>query len=573
MIQILFNINHNEDNLKINEIIMEYQEVISKQNNKFNFSVSNTPFELLYNFIKNILEPPLLQLKNQYDNIENRILEIMSDAINNFPDYTDLLKKKLKIDETFEYIYSLYDIIKDLLLKYGDDLDIDTNSYINKLIHYTYINGLYTYERQCNQSYCSINVDYNTSRRNLEEIKYKRYRKLSSKEYRKYDNLKINKNIDSTEIIYNEKMGSLSKDDIIKFLKETKNIINQLNKTLQTNFDNKINSKMQAYIYNINGTYLMKLKSTIRMAALKLSSILTKSACSKVESDLLKHYYKIENYINNITKYLINDTYLLLNTIKNVSDYFQEINDYTYDKILGFYDIFITLIENKYSHISEKEIKEYNKYIEQFMRRRIEEKKEEEDDEYETNEIDLKYFELFNKKFKNIQVENYKLTEKIIIGVIYPTKLEISGGLVDLIGMVKSLFKDNNKNENDKEEESNWSLSYGITLTLKNFKFDKSKLDIYYNYCYSLFSFEYPIIIYLVSFPYLQFRIIPSIDINSCLGEGFGLDFEKKNYEFYRDISIGAEASVSLEIGLYYPPFDSSFQMGFSIGIKGILGS
>ena len=69
------------------------------------------------------------------------------------------------------------------------------------------------------------------------------------------------------------------------------------------------------------------------MAALKLSSFLTKSTCSKVESDMLKHYYKIENYVNNITKYLVNDTYLLLNTIKNSSDYFQEINDYTYDKM------------------------------------------------------------------------------------------------------------------------------------------------------------------------------------------------------------------------------------------------
>lgn len=98
-------------------------------------------------------------------------------------------------------------------------MDIDTNSYINKLIHYTYINGLYTYNRQCNQSYCSINFNYSTSRRNLEEINYKnKNRKLSSNEYRKYDNLKINKNIDSTDIIYNDKMGSLSKDDIIKFL-------------------------------------------------------------------------------------------------------------------------------------------------------------------------------------------------------------------------------------------------------------------------------------------------------------------------------------------------------------------
>ena len=39
------------------------------------------------------------------------------------------------------------------------------------------------------------------------------------------------------------------------------------------------------------------------------------------------------------------------------------------------------------------------------------------------------------------------------------------------------------------------------------------------------------------------------------------------------DCYLNAIASVSLEVGIYYPPFPAGFEISFSIGIKGILGS
>ena len=113
----------------------------------------------------------------------------------------------------------------------------------------------------------------------------------------------------------------------------------------------------------------------------------------------------------------------------------------------------------------------------------------------------------------------------------------------------------------------------GIGLTLKNFNFKKSTLDLGINGCYALFSFQYPIIIYLVPFPYLQIRIIPSVNLNACFQIGFQFNFEKKNYLFYIDISLQSEASASVELGLYFPPFSVGFKISFSIGLKGILGS
>jgi len=90
--QILSTINKNEDNLNINKIIMSYQEVLINQNNKFVFKVGNEPFDLLNDFIKNILEPPLIKIKNQYNIIENKILATISDSLNNYPDYIQFLK-------------------------------------------------------------------------------------------------------------------------------------------------------------------------------------------------------------------------------------------------------------------------------------------------------------------------------------------------------------------------------------------------------------------------------------------------------------------------------------------------
>ena len=155
---ILLNININQDNLKINKIIMNYQDILYNQNNKFYFRINNDPFDLIYNFIDNELKPPLTKLKEQYNLIENEILESVSDSVNNFPDYIPIFKEMLNIDNIFNYINDLYSIISDLLLQYGDELDLDTTNYINKLIHYTYINGLYTYDEPCVYSFCKVDI-------------------------------------------------------------------------------------------------------------------------------------------------------------------------------------------------------------------------------------------------------------------------------------------------------------------------------------------------------------------------------------------------------------------------------
>ena len=580
IIEILAKINKNEDNYNINKIIMNYQEILLNQNNKFIFRVSNEPFDLLNNFIKNILEPPLIRIKNQYNLIENEILGTISDSVENFPDYISIIKNMLYINEIFNHIASLYDIIKDLLIKYGDDLDNDINTYINKLIHFTYINGLYTYDKPCNYSFCKINMDNDKTIRNLEEnnFKYFKIRKLSESGNRRYENLKINKKIYLNGLNYNEEMGALSKDDIIYLLKETRNAINQLNRTFQINFDVKVKTKLKKYLIKINGTHLVKLKKTISISALKFSSFLTKESYKILENKMFKHYYLLENYIFNYSNHLENNTYNLINTIKYSSVYFKNINNYIYDKILGIYEMFIKIIENKYSRISTEEYKRYKSFINKrrLNKRNLDNKNDKDDDDNDEDDVDLDLdsnLETFGELFEAIRIENENIKDKVF-AVAYQFKFSIFGKVI------KDFTKVNGNevkiDDNEEDEEDGFDLNIDITLTLKNFKFPKMEDIINLEKCNSLLELKFIIIIYLPSFPYLQFRINPGIDIEACNQIGYELESEKnKNETFYLvlDFSLKAIASVNLEIGLYYPPFPTGFEMSLAIGMQGILGS
>ena len=567
--EILSTIDQSDDNLNIFKIIMNYQELLSNQNNKFNFKISNSPFEIINNFISNILEPPLLEIKNRYDIIEKTILDEMADSINNFPDYITILEGMLQINNIFNYIESIYDIIKDLLINYGNEFDIDSTSYINKLIHFTYINGLYTYNEPCIYSFCSINTEYNKINRNLEKNNINlSNRKLSTNEYRKYDDLYINNYIKSNGLDYNEEMGSLSKDDVIYTLRDTKNTISQLNLTLQINFDSKLKLKIQKYLNKINGTYLIKLKRTVSISALKFSTFLTKENYEKLESQLFKHYYTIENYIYNLSNYLVNNTYELIETIKKSSDYLQNVNDYSYDKILGIHDLFIKLIENKYTYISSEELKNYNNYLQKKINLKTAKKRNNNDIE-KPNQIDTKILEEFQQKFGKIRNDNNFLCHQVF-NIIYPKKEEI------LDAFKFDFLKKGDKNNGEKQD--NFKIGVPITLSLKDIINNNNKYHPSKEFCKGK-SFQYPIIIYLVSFPYLQLRIIPEFAVSACVEIGYEFETDKLSIKegsaLTLDLYLGAEASVSLEIGLYFPPFSmlNSFQISFAIGIKGMLGS
>ena len=120
---VLYNININEENKNINNIIKDYQIILSNQNNQFTFKVSSIPFDELYLFLKDVLEPQILKIKEDYNLIEEQLLGEIISVTDTFPDFKQIIKEKLEIENSLEFIKSIYEETKDLLLKYQDDLN------------------------------------------------------------------------------------------------------------------------------------------------------------------------------------------------------------------------------------------------------------------------------------------------------------------------------------------------------------------------------------------------------------------------------------------------------------------
>ena len=554
MNDILSYIEINEENMNINSIINNYKIILSNQNNQFIFKVSNSPFEYLYSFIKDVLEPPILEIKEEYNIIENKILQKIVIITNNFPDFSEIIKAKLI--EKIHY----------LLLKYENDLNNDYDSYINKLIHYTYINGLETFDEPCHYSFCSINISQNKTQFNkINIIKNKRTKYVLTKNKNTYNIKKIdtklnhekaykkfNKYIKNMRLLsemksnYDETMGAISKDDIIPFLLDIKTTIFELNKTYINNFDKNAKLKTNQFIVKINGTYKIKLKNSILKSASKFSSILSRESYNKLIDNMLKQYYKLENYLNNITLYLENDMNGLITILTNTSTFIGFINDLSFEKLLGYYDILIELIQDKYKFITDNN---------EYKLRNLDD-----DDPEEPNEIGDEIIYQFKQKFEEIKIKNSKIFEEFIdISEVYKNKIE--GIFIDIIN------KDFNKIDLDFED-----LSHSVSNIL--YKNKIAKLSYKQSIKKDLLKINLPPFIFLFpSFPNLQLRIVPLININLNFEMAYEIDLLKDDYSIAFDVAGRAEVSVSLEVGCYFPSVSSNFEISLSLGLRGTLGS
>ena len=561
MIQIISKISGVEDNLNINNIIKNYQIILSNQNNQFIFKFSNIPFEYLYSFIKDILEPPILEIKIKYNLIEEQILEKVLVITNNIPDYREAFKETLQIEDIFSSIEYIISEIKDSLLKYQDALYEDYNSYINKLIHYTYINGLKTYYKPCNYSFCSIDIDEIKENLNLRSLNEKNNTENKKIKFKKKKNIKIieknnniNKNIDLRFLensAFDETMGSLSKDDIKSILNDINYTIYELNENYTNNMEKIGIKKVNNYISKLNGTNKLKLKRAILNSLSPFSPILSKEAFNNLKDNMLIQYNNLENYIINYTNNLhdsLND--LNLKLIKT-SDYLYSVNNIGYEKIVGYYNMFNEIIESKYRLIENEE----------------EDDKDDDDGDIEgPNEIDSEIFE--TNDFKKIKDDNSKFI-KSTLEIVTKFEIELKGSLIDL-------FKGKNQNNNDEEEDDDDDdISAELTLGLgkngfKQIGFQVSKkIELL-----ELVIPIPPIIVWFTPFPYLQIRIAPLCIFGLYFEMGTEMQILNNEYSIFFDVYGSAEVSLSLELGFYIPPFNSKgVEVSLSIGIKGILGS
>ena len=216
-----------DDMENINNLIINYQILVDNQNNRYTFNVGREPFNYLNNFIKNKLEPPLLSIKSFYNSIEERLLEEISKIVENFPDFYSVIQTNLHMESRITNSTYFLNEINSTLIEYKDILIEEISSYINNLTKYAYINGLNTYDYQCNDSFCYIYKKNETNESYINdndkmidkddnddlELMFTEYNSLSMKELKS----QINRNIDleNTDKEYNSNMGSLSKNDVL----------------------------------------------------------------------------------------------------------------------------------------------------------------------------------------------------------------------------------------------------------------------------------------------------------------------------------------------------------------------
>ena len=547
---IVSKIPQNEDNDKINEIIQNYQIILLSQNNRFTFKVSNIPFDYLYSFLKNVLEPPLLEIKKQYNLIEQDILGQILMITDNFPDFRQIIKEKLAIEDILEYIKYMSEEIKEILLQYHSDLNDEYDSYINKLIHYTYINGLSAYDKPCKYSFCYINISSikNQQRRNL-HISSNQKGKTKN---RNYTNLKYNKKIKRINkkfdhkrrlTTYDETMGSLSTEDIIPYLNEIRNTMYELNKTYIKYFDKNGKAKSKNYINKINITYKIQLERTITTATSRFSPILSKDSFQILLNSAFRQYYKLVDYINNIIWIFEKDINELFTKLKDSSKYFELMYDLSYDQIIGYHKILNELIQSRITMNTNKKLMRNLKKI-----------SKDDIDPIEPNDIDKETL----KEIEDAKTKN----EKLIFN--YQKLKEENYYSVD--GALKKMFKDEKI-----DSEKDTLINAELTLILEDFK-KVSMLG--YQVSVNLISFNVPLpplILIFPPFPFLQIRLVPAFGIGLNFKIGFQLDFIKKEYTFYYDLSIDAEVSLSLEAGCYFSL--QGGEISLTVGIKGILGA
>ena len=519
-----------DDMIKINELIINYTLLVQNQNNRFKFSFGQEPFDLLYNFTKNDLEPPLLLVKEFYNTIEERLIEEITKIVDNFPDYYSIIKEKLFIETRLENATDILSEINSTLYEYREELDDDLSKYFNKLINFAYINGIKIFKKECNESFCMVNRrndgnKFELSYENIQSTIFGKYTSLSYSDTKK----KRNQNIDLNKE-YLPNMGPLTKDDIFYYLYNIQNTLYSLNKTYLSQEYRNISRMVSKFITKVNSTYLMKLEKSFQMSLLKFSTILTEPSYEKLKKNIYKQYYQIENYINEISNYTENVMDDFSNKLNNTSLFIKIINSQTFFRVLGYYNILSNFIQSKIKKL------EYSDYIRNLGN---------DESDYYDNEWK---FDLDFGDDNNILNESYNEIEDVI-----DQQDDIRNPIDDNCTETIIIIPEPDPIFDNITNHVNRPATCAIS---------KEKI---FN------PFLPTIIIPLPILPYLQLRIFPNVYFK----DGFKFDCynEKKEYGAFLTTYEKVDVSLNLELGFYIPGTYSPVELAITVGLKGVLGS
>ena len=353
----------NDMNNTVN-LIDEYNELVKSQNTKFIFIVSEKPFQIISVFIEDYLEPPLIEIKNQYNSIEIELLNKISDILGNFPDYSEIVKNNLNLESKVANISENRDILKNYLSEYFIYFMNEINKYFNELAYLTIINESYYMESKCNLSMCHLNSTLeqelnnseilgNTERR-LEEnekiniSKYFRNIPRLNKSNIHYKTTYRNSRPDSINV--NSDSPALSKDDTIYFYQFINNSLNDFQQEILSNEFMDVNVTHKKEINKLNNIILPKIKISVDFSTLKFSTIFTKDNFNILTDKINYHYNKIYDYVSkNYTEIISNYMNQFLNSLNNTSTFMNVTSNIGFNIIMEMLDGLQQLINEKLS--------------------------------------------------------------------------------------------------------------------------------------------------------------------------------------------------------------------------------
>ena len=588
------------DMTHINEIIVNYSNLVNNQKNRYYLNISEKPFEILYNFIHGNLQPPLILIKEQYNSIEERLLKELFEIIGVFPNFCLLIKEKLELEQLIQDITPYIIYANKTIFKYLEELD--KVSYINKLIHYTYIYGLYYQDSPCEDSFCfneselfNEEEDSSDSRRRLQEVvrKYEllHFDKSDKESINKYKNRKL----ESLEE-YNSSMGAITEDDINSFILDMQTIVYFFNQSYLDSEFKDINRFSNIYLNKINNTFLFKLKRSVEMISIKFKTIFTEENFKIFENKLYIQYDNISKYINEQSDIIeltknnfvdtLNDSSILIGLMFNV----------TQMKISSYYKILYQLIQDKLIYINSDDYESlYNiNNIKRILGEKtieIETDEEKQEDAFIPDTKEIKINKGDKKGNQKVEIKTTKETnffKNMFDDAKKGSLLDIKQGETVSNNILKQLKKNYNDKEKSLFDKDGNLKNDKIESVFKEFELDINTggscnlnvCSLVTNFCFKLFNikFDDKFVFPIKLLPYLEcaISIIPSVKSEICIGIGPVFYTHKKDRtknSFDIDISGGASIGVAVDFGIYFPSLNSPVRLSFNIGLMGVLGS
>ena len=579
------------DMYRTNELIINYTNLVNNQKNRYYLNISDKPFNILTEFIEGHLEPPLALIKEQYRTIEERLLNETFAIINQFPNYYLVVKENLDLEMLNENITPYINYTNETIFDYIELLDKNITSYINKLIHYTYISGLYYIDSPCNGSFCyneseildeddnnntdifdttDIEEDNDNIRKLEQNTKRKRilnglfnFTKLDKEKINKSKNYKLRKleEYDSTK-------GAITENDVNNYILDLQDILYNFNKAYLNKEFRNINRSYKSFLDKVNNTYLLKLKKSIEMVGLRFKTIFTEDSYKIFENKLFEQYTNISNYIYNYSEIIDKTKNEFFNTLNDSSILIGIISNISYVKINNYYKIFYRLINDQLKYIDEED--EINSNLLRLLS--IENIPEE-------GEMVIKRNEGGEELSLNASNEIIRDAFKKVFDDIKNASLLIIKEAQKLLGEIEvTALKDYKAKKNfwEIDGEANFNFDdFDINL---EFQCDSDECSQMTKFCFDIFDieikftfiYEIHLLGYLTCALVVKFELEPEI----CVGFGGTYNFTNKDENsFDIEVSGGINVGSSIDFGIFCPSASSPIRASFTIGLEGILAS